>query len=406
MRHLFRDRRVAQLHPRTLLVITVLATLGLSVLVLGVVRLSATGLAGSSHGPGDFPAQHGDQAGLEVTDPVLTALEGILREQGIAAALQHLETQSAANPGVRRLEHHYAIAVGQLSYTQTNDVAESFRLCGAALDTGCYHGVMEAFMASTPRLTREAVARLCDGAPIAAETPVARIQCVHGVGHGLAHASGGRVQDALATCDGFGTDQDRAACYSGVFMQVIEETDERPNPDPFASAPGLPDPFAECTALAERYQRACYVQQTTALLAVNGEDVPAAFTTCDQVPVAYTVPCYQGVGAWISIFTHWDPGQTSTLCQLASLPFRPWCLDGAVAGMASGHATADRSMALCRSTSSDLRTFCFEAIGERIPLLYSGRAAQERACDLAQDPAWIQICWFSAGLAPAGREAG
>jgi hypothetical protein len=187
---------------------------------------------------------------------------------------------------------------------------------------------------------------------------------------------------------------------------MIEQTDERPDPDPFALDPARQDPFAACNSLAERYRRACYAHRSTVILAANGEDVSAAFTTCDQAPAAYVVPCYQGVGAWISIFTHWDPDQTSTLCQLASLPFRPWCLDGAVAGMASGQATADRPMALCHSTAPDLRTFCFEALGERIPALYADGPAQERACAMAQDPAWIQVCRRSAGLTRPSRDGG
>jgi hypothetical protein len=233
-----------------------------------------------------------------------------------------------------------------------------------------------------------------------------RIQCVHGVGHGLARVGGDWGEDALASCDGFGTDQDRDACYRGVFQQMIEQTDERPATDPFALDPTRQDPFAACNALADRYRRACYAHRSTVILAANGEDVPAAFATCDQAPAAYIVPCYQGVGAWISIFTHWDPDQTSTLCQLAGLPFRPWCLDGAVAGMASGEATAGRPMALCRSIPPDLRTFCFEALGERIPALYVDRPAQERACAIAGDPAWIQVCRRSAGLTTPAREEG
>jgi hypothetical protein len=74
--------------------------------------------------------------------------------------------------------------------------------------------------------------------------------------------------------------------------------------------------------------------------------------------------------------------------------------------MASGQATADRSMALCRVTPPDLRTFCFETLGERIPALYADRPAQERACGLAQDAAWIQVCRRGAGLTSLSSAGG
>lgn len=383
-----------------LVTLGMLAT-GLLVLALGVARLPAAGLAELfAAGPGSV-LQHDAHAAFDADDPVLAALEGAFREQGIAGALRQLSALSAAQPDLRPLEHHYVFEVARLSYAQTQDAAESFRQCGAVADTGCYHGVMDAFVAATPWLARDDIAQLCDGAPVTARTPVLRIQCVHGVGHGLARVAGDRLLHALAACDGFRSAQDRDACYSGVFMQVIEETDARPDIDPFVLDPSRQVPFAMCRPLAERYQRTCYLQQPTVLLAANGEDVPAAFAACEQAPAPYVVPCSQGVGGWISIYTHWDPGQTGALCQLAAIPFRPWCLDGAVAAMATVHAAAARPMALCRNVAPDLRTFCFEAIGERIPALYADRSDQERACNLAQDQAWIQICRRSAGL-PAG----
>lgn len=406
MPHPVARRGVRRLAQRAFLVIAGLAALGFLVVAIGVMRLSALELARPADAVSAIAAEPGDHAGAVTSDPILTTLDGIVREQGIAGAQRRLESLSAMDPGVRQREHHYALEVGRLSYAQTNDVAESFRLCGTSPDTGCYHGVVEAFVATMPGIGREEIARLCDGAPITAESPVVRIQCVHGVGHGLAHAAGGQVENALASCDGFGPDQDRQACYSGVFQQVIEHTDERPNGNPFALDPTRQIPFAACDVVAERYRHACYVQQPTVILAANGDDVPAAFATCDDAPAAYVVPCYQGVGAWISIFTHWDPDQTSTLCQLADLPFRPWCLDGAVAGMASGHATADRPMALCRSTPPDLHTFCFEEVGETIPALYADRSAQEQACAMAQESRWVQVCRRSAGLTAPSSAGG
>lgn len=406
MRQRVGGRAVPRLSDRVRLVILGLATLGLLTLGMGVARLSAPALARPADTATGSAAQHGAHAGLVADDPVLIALDSALREQGIVASLRQLAALGANDPGVRQREHHYSVEVGRLSYARTHDAAESFQQCGAALDTGCYHGVMDAFMVTTRQVAPEAVARLCDGDPITAAAPVLRIQCVHGVGHGLASVFGNRVASALAACDGFGADQDRNACYSGVFQQSIEQTDERSDADPFAPDLTLPDPFAACDALAERYQRVCYIQQPTVILASNGEDVPAAFATCDQAPAAFVVPCYQGVGAWISIFTHWDPDQTSDLCWLADTPFRPWCLDGAVAGMASTEATADRPMALCHSTPPDLRGFCFETLGERIPAFYADRTAQERACALAQDPAWIQVCRRGAGLTSSASETG
>lgn len=374
-----------------------LAALGLFALALGVARVAGAGLTQPANAVSRTAAQHGGHAVQDEHDPILASLAATLRAHGMAGAQQQLVAMSASDPAVRRREHHYVLAVGQVSFAQTHDVAASIRQCDEAPDTGCYHGVMDAFVANTPRLTREAVARFCDGAPVTAATPALRIQCVHGVGHGLGDA-GGPAANALALCDGFAADQDREACYSGVFGKVLERAANQPAPNPFALDPAQQDPFAMCNAVAEPYRRACYRQLPAVMLAANGEDVPAAFATCDLAPPTDVVPCYQGVGSWISIFTYWDPDQTSALCQLAPLPLQPWCLDGAVAGMASGHGTADRPMALCRSAATDLGAFCFEVVGERIPLLYADRPAQERACALAQDSRWIQVCRRSAGL--------
>ena len=180
---------MCNLTDRVRLVTLGMLAAGLLVLALGVARLPAAGLAELfAAGPGSV-LQHDAHAAFDADDPVLAALEGAFREQGIAGALRQLSALSAAQPDLRPLEHHYVFEVARLSYAQTQDAAESFRQCGAVADTGCYHGVMDAFVAATPWLARDDIAQLCDGAPVTARTPVLRIQCVHGVGHGLARVA-------------------------------------------------------------------------------------------------------------------------------------------------------------------------------------------------------------------------
>src|SRR5262245_32147925 len=83
-------RGVLRLAHRALLVIAGLAALGLLPLTVGVARLSTPELARPSDAVSGLSVRPGDHAGRGADDPVLTELEGTLREQGIAAAQQRL----------------------------------------------------------------------------------------------------------------------------------------------------------------------------------------------------------------------------------------------------------------------------------------------------------------------------
>ena len=94
-------------------------------------------------------------------------------------------------------------------------------LCRDDWQSGCYHGVLEAYFLSQPTVGQAQVAAVCNGQIKADEKLILKFQCVHGLGHGLMMYLDHNLPKALQYCDYQAADWDRQSCYGGVFMENI-----------------------------------------------------------------------------------------------------------------------------------------------------------------------------------------
>ena len=58
-----------------------------------------------------------------------------------------------ANPEIRRTGHVYAHAIGIAAGTAQRDVAKTFTQCSESFQSGCYHGVIQAWFAGLDSLS-------------------------------------------------------------------------------------------------------------------------------------------------------------------------------------------------------------------------------------------------------------
>lgn len=335
-------------------------------------------------------------------DPVMAELEDILDSEGIEAALKRLDVLSLTNLEVRERKHPYVHDLGWLAYEHSSDVAEAFRQCPASPDTGCHHGVVQAYLSWAPQFSRGDVKTFCDGGTIdVGALEILRFQCFHGLGHGLLMDSDYRLDEALASCDLLEMEQDRGSCYGGVFMEGIEENIfawERSRqivPDPVSLAEA---PFAPCQRVAEQYRPACYIQLPMAILPANDYDFAASFAACEQAPAAFTVNCYLGMGGMATVVEFESPTRAQALCGLGAPPFRVWCSVGGAQTLISVHGRADEALLFCSASPPATAAFCFETIGESLYTVATDPAEQRRACQQAGQPEWILACLNAAGL--------
>lgn len=178
----------------------------------------------------------------------------ILDNDGVASAMEVLEALAQRDAGVQREGHMYAHHIGLAANPAPDAVGETFRQCTPAFQSGCYHGVIQAYFAEITGtgagITPDAVDTLCADYRESEDDRWLRFQCVHGLGHGLTLLHDFHLPSALGGCDHLSEEWDREGCYGGVFMESIvnatapHHTVGRPDAGAHAHGPAEAPPTA------------------------------------------------------------------------------------------------------------------------------------------------------------------
>jgi hypothetical protein len=329
-------------------------------------------------------------------------LEKILHAQDTEQALTALEQLAARDPDVLREAHAYAHHLGRVSFPRYQDAPTAFSHCRPTFWSGCYHGVLESYLTNLPQTDSTAIATLCRDAFPARQSMLLKYQCLHGLGHGLTMHLQHDIQKSLTFCDALPTTWDRESCYGGVFMENIvafqnaqlhhhhSHTGQKNFLDP-------QDPLSPCNAVAEKYQEACYLMQTSAILTFTNHNFARAFAICDTAPAQFVPTCYQSLGRDASGFTLRNINETTALCQLGKSEYRHYCLAGAVKDFMLTAADAQPGFAFCRALSAEHKKECYVAVGEVLAFLHPDQAGRAQACTGAEQE-YAAVCTASARL--------
>jgi hypothetical protein len=365
-------------------------------------------------------------AGCTVEDYLLS----LLASEGVAAAMAALDSLAAAADDIRREGHGYAHAIGITAYTGDEEVGTVFSRCTPAFQSGCFHGVIQAYFTQHMRehgdhLDAATVNALCRTQREGTADRWLLFQCAHGMGHGMVMIAGNHLPTALEGCDLVDFDWERESCYGGVFMEnIVHETmphhaTGRPetvdqsahsqhSPDSHAAAPiaardefpplKRDEPLYPCTVLAERYRTACYQMQTSAVLHFNGSDVRAAAGVCASAPEDYRSICFQSLGRDISSITLQDHARAMRLCSTAPVDYQPWCTIGYTKNLVDVTADPADGFAYCRLLpAGESKRVCNVAVGEQIWVLAEEPERREEMC-LGAEPDFVAACRHGAGL--------
>jgi hypothetical protein len=377
------------------------------------------GMAGVGLATGGLSGQHqqahldsqGAAASTVLNTPTFAALQTTLHERGTPAALDQLEAFASNDQGVLVVAHEYAHGIGKLSLDQYGSAQQAFGLCRETFQSGCYHGVLEAYLERNPRLRPAEIATLCDRSVIPGAANALRFQCLHGLGHGLTANAEHDIFRALRLCDALDGDWDRGSCYSGVFMENIIFATHQVEAAAGASAHDhgsghkayldASDPLYPCNVVDERYKRECFVMQTSAMLLFNGHSFPQAMVECDRTDREYVQLCYQSIGRDISSDTYRDPAQALRLCLQGQAAYRGHCLLGAAKNMIDVTWRTDQALELCGAAPADDKPLCYNAIGEQLANLYPEPERRVEECARVEHE-YHSACASGAGLPRTG----
>ena len=104
---------------------------------------------------------------------------------GPKLAMGTLMQVALADRDVQAFGHVYAHAIGIHAFDVDRNVERTFSSCNDSFQSGCYHGVIEAYFTHSSKVDTASVRQLCVPWVQAGVYGWLRFQCMHGLGHGL-----------------------------------------------------------------------------------------------------------------------------------------------------------------------------------------------------------------------------
>ncbi len=355
-------------------------------------------------------------------------------EGSVKIAMGALGELAEIDPAIRMDGHVYAHAIGIAAGKTTSDVAAAFTQCSESFQSGCYHGVIQAWFGKLETIAATDANGLC--APFRENEGQRwiRFQCVHGMGHGLTMLYKHDLKQGLGGCDLLSDDWDRHACYGGAFMEnIVNVTNPHHPASALADDAGgtngehhsgngdsasdhaghdmttmeqtakfkAIDPADQqypCSALGAKYQSACYGMQTSVMLYNNGGDMAGAARACGEAPAGMRATCYASLGRDISSYSRQNHAEAIRMCSVGKELYQPWCFLGVVKNLIDINARPDDGMEFCKAIPGDSnKQLCYAAVGEQILVLQPDVELRKQLCS-SSELAYRSACLYGANV--------
>ena len=381
-------------------------------------------LRGPKFPPGDtlviadtLRARCGWHAGKDKIDCYNEQLLALRVQRGTRVAMGALNRLSALDHDVAFTGHEYAHAIGIAAYKASHQVASAFSSCTEILQSGCYHGVIQTYLLSVPKMDSSAVNSVCTAWSSPDADRWLRFQCVHGMGHGLEMSLAHDLPKALGGCDLLVEEWDRKSCYGGAFMEnVVFATDPSMAQMVMGDDPGMhdmtmpgmtkykmidrADPYYPCNALGAKYQEDCWLMQPAVMLQIYDGDFDRTFKACNGAPLEWRPACYQGTGTEVSGATTMNHQDAISFCSRGIARWRPWCYTGVVKNFIDVTAKSSDGIAFCKEIPdrpSQLK--CYQSVGEEVAVMRHALEERKPLCEvITGDADGRDACLYGAQL--------
>ena len=356
----------------------------------------------------------------------------LARSDRVKVALGALAALAARHPEVQREGHGFTHVIGIRAWHNGADVGAIFRSCNGLFQSGCYHGVIQAYLTEGGTVDSARSVQLCDKIAPGESDRWLRFQCVDGLGHGFEMAWNWELPKALKGCDWLRTMWDRYSCYGGVFMEnavasmpgghhhtavhalaAANATDSMPGMDMGGKVPsGSPDPakitfkmrdsadaLYPCSIVDTVYQFSCYQLQGGLILTRTKNDFAKATAECDKAPPLGRSQCYVSLGTNASGMTVQNTKESIADCSHGDPGYQPFCFSGVVKNYIDVTSRPGDGIAFCRAVPPGANQMqCYTAVGEEISVLHAGDStARANDCRKAAPEGEVD-CRRGAGL--------
>jgi hypothetical protein len=345
----------------------------------------AIGLAGAAAAGAGCSAERTDGAARDpMKQPAVEAIFATAREQGAGAALDSLAAAIAQDSTLAPLGHQVAHGVGRYLVALEGFSPALLASCRPTFQAGCYHGVLEEYVARVPGgLDSAHVRALCQGD--AAQPPIVTLECAHGFGHGAFTRAGDRLGPALDTCDELPGDVLVRECQDGVFMQRIvarfgalpsgrsAQSDEQHlhvhGTDATARGATANPRAWSCNDEQPRHRPACWAYEPGAILARGPVSADSLAGVCAKLEPPLAGECWRGMGKLWATWKGVPGGRTVTsACARASAAADSACLRGVVESLVDLDWSGGLASRFCGTVRSEDSEECVGLTRERVAL--------------------------------------
>jgi hypothetical protein len=366
------------------------------------------------------------------------ALVSLIGQAGVGKSMEVLDTLAATQPAMKGLAHSLAHGLGISAYRSPETVAQTFAGCPASQMSGCYHGVIQGYFLDLGSRGQAVDGAVLDGlCGPHGEKPFLYFQCAHGMGHGLMTVHQNHLPMALEACDQARDAMVRESCYGGAFMEnIVNALHPHHTATGHAQTQGgghgagsghdahaghgaasrhgewkaldPADPRYPCSAVAAKYQAACYNMQSSPVMQWTNGDVEATARMCAGAPEGMQPACFSGLGRELTAWAAQDHGRSIQSCGRVRAATggreQSWCLAGAAETLINQTADARDGIRFCRAVDApDAKAECYRAAGRFMRSLVATPEGRAEQCALAE-PEHVASCLQGARLEPSTRD--
>jgi hypothetical protein len=317
----------------------------------------------------------------------------VARDHGVRAALDSLAVLARADSQLELMGHQVAHGLGRYAVAQRGYDASVFAECRPTFFSGCYHGVLEGWLAGHPGANAASLRGLCSSPAMSRLPPYAFRECAHGLGHGLTAMHQHDLFAALPDCDvALAGDLARRECYDGVFMENVvhslgtvafEVGDAMAAHHAHARGDRrllkAGDPSFPCDSVDAAHAPSCWAYQPVVFYGAFNGDIGRIVRACDAAPPASAAGCYRGIGKQTLGRMTERPDSVVRVCA-ASPRHAADCIAGMVEFYVDQEWKSDSALAFCAHVPAALRDACFRTVGERVAWIDPAPAAVRAAC--------------------------
>lgn len=227
----------------------------------------------------------------------------IMNDSSVKTSLKVLDSAYSSGNISSNNCHLIAHELGWAS-ARKNGIHEALLSGSSVCRFGYYHGVFEY---GAQLINSTSIPSLCSREE--SRTELDRLQCLHGLGHGLMIAADYNISLALSECSELLNGYEQEYCATGIYHESFQPG----HPGYSTLDSNFSDPFKLC--YLHDYPNQCFLYVGISILRRHNSSFSKSLSACDGAPPDFILLCKRGIGIQAARFSNYDPNKVIEDCE-------------------------------------------------------------------------------------------